>query len=88
MSLVRRAVRGEANSFGRNSMLTNRGCCGKTQGQSCFERLRGEFGLIKRAIRNWRLFFTERFSCRQSGQMNPSAEDPRFDIMGVIRRFA
>jgi hypothetical protein len=57
MSLVRRAVRGEANSFGRNSMLTNRGYCGKTQGQSCFERLRGEFGLINHTIRNWRLFF-------------------------------
>ena len=34
MTLVRRAVRGEAYAFGRNSMITHRWCRGKTQGQS------------------------------------------------------
>jgi hypothetical protein len=86
MSLVRRAISGEANSFGHNSMPTNRDCLAKTQGQSCFEPLRS--GLIKHAIRNWRLFFAERFSCCQADQMNPSAADARYDIIDAIRRFA
>jgi hypothetical protein len=34
MSSVKRAVRGEANAFGRNSMTTHRRCRDKTQEQS------------------------------------------------------
>jgi hypothetical protein len=50
MSLVRRAVRGEAKSFGRNSMLTNRGLLHQNAWTIMICTPASEFGRIKHAF--------------------------------------